>query len=131
MAARAATTGVTAKAAGVVFQCEEGMFEPGLANLFEPLGIICPAAHPIKILRNDRVIGIWQRKPIDGLVAIITGSRCYCETDLGAGTPELLHVWQISDNDIGPGCSCWHFSPCCPAKWWHHDGFGFSTNKLV
>ena len=53
-----ATTGVTAKAAGVVFQSEEGMFEPGLADLFEPLGIICSAAHPIKILRDHWVIGV-------------------------------------------------------------------------
>ena len=58
MAARTATTGVAAKAAGVIFQSEERMFKPGLANLFEPLGIICPAAHPIKVLRNDWVIGI-------------------------------------------------------------------------
>src|SRR5438093_410808 len=119
MAARAATTSITAKGAVVVFQSVERMFEPGLANLFEPLGIICPGAHPIKILRNDWVIGIWQRKPINGLVATIAGCRCYSETDLSAGTPELLYVWQISYNDIGPGCSCWHFAPCCPAKWWH------------
>jgi hypothetical protein len=101
-----------------------------LANLFELLGIICPPAHPIKVLRNDWVIGIWQLKPIDGLVAIITRSRCYSETHLSAGAPELLHVWQISYNDIGPGYSSWHFAPCCPAKWGHHDGFGFSANKL-
>ena len=83
MAARATATSVAAKAAGVIFQCKERMFEPGLANLFEPLSVIDPAAHAIKVLRDDRVIGVWQRKPIDRLVAIIAGSRCHCETDLG------------------------------------------------
>src|SRR5437899_10563286 len=130
MAAGGATTSIAAKAASVVFQCVESMFEPGLANLFEPLGVICSAAHPIQVLRNDGVVVARQSKPINGLVAIITRCRCYSETYLSAGTAELLNVWQISYNDIGPGCSCWHFAPCRPAKWWHHDGFGFSTNKL-
>ena len=98
--------------------------------MFEPLGVIGPAAHPIKVLRNDRVIGIWQLKPIDGLLAIVTGSRCYTEADLGPSAPELLYVWQISYDDIGPRCPGWHFGVCCPAQGWHHDGFGFSTNKL-
>src|SRR5438876_9903766 len=130
MAAGGATTSITAKAASVVFQSEEGMFQPGLANLFEPLGVICSAAHSIQVLRNDWVVVARQSEPINGLVAIITRCRCYSETHLSSGTAELLNVWQISYNDIGPGCSCWHFAPCRPAKWWHHDGFGFSTNKL-
>lgn len=69
------------------------MFEPGLANLFEPLGIICPAAHPIKVLWNDWVIRIGQLKPINGLVAIITRSCRYTKTDLRPSAPEFLYVW--------------------------------------
>ena len=53
MRAGSATTGVAAKAAGIVFQGREGMFEPGLANLFEAIVI---TAHPIEILRNDRMV---------------------------------------------------------------------------
>ena len=93
MGARTATTGITANVAGVIFQSEERMFKPGLANLFKPLGIICPAAHPIKVLRNDWVIGIWQLKPIDGLVAIITRSCRDSETDLRPSAPEFFYVW--------------------------------------
>jgi hypothetical protein len=32
------------------------MFKPGLANLFEPLGVIGATAHPIQILWYDWVI---------------------------------------------------------------------------
>jgi hypothetical protein len=59
MRASCATTGIT-RAADRIFQREEGMFHPGLADLFEPLGahgaIAC--SHPIEILRNDRVISV-------------------------------------------------------------------------
>ena len=47
---------VTAKATGVLRQCCERMFKPGLANLFEPFGVIGATAHPIQILRNDWMI---------------------------------------------------------------------------
>ena len=33
---------VTAKATDVLGQCSEGMFEPGLANLFEPSLLFAP-----------------------------------------------------------------------------------------
>jgi hypothetical protein len=48
------------------------MFHPGLADLFEAFGVIGSTAHSIKILRNHWVIGTWQRKPVDWLVAIVT-----------------------------------------------------------
>ena len=81
MGACLATTGVTS-AADALFQCLEGMFHPRLANLFEALGVICAAAHAIKILRNDGVIGLRQREPIDWLVAIVTRIGAYCQTNL-------------------------------------------------
>ena len=40
----------------VAFACAERVFHPGLTNLFEPLGVICATAHPIKILRKERMI---------------------------------------------------------------------------
>ena len=43
-----------------VLLAPERVFHPGLANLFEPLGVICATAHAIKILRNDRMICFWQ-----------------------------------------------------------------------
>ena len=35
------------------------VFNPGLANLFEPRGVICATAHPIEILRKERMICVW------------------------------------------------------------------------
>ena|SRR2546428_14164138 len=102
MAARGATTGVAAETAVVAFQCEERVFHPGVADLFKALVITGAAAHPIKILRNDWVIGIWQLKPIDWLVAVVTGSGCHRETNLGPGAAQFLHVGQLSNNDVGP-----------------------------
>ena len=49
---------VAAKVAVVIFG-RECVFYPGLADLFEPLGVICAAAHPIKILRKERMICVW------------------------------------------------------------------------
>ena len=40
-------------------QCRECMFHPRLANLFEALGVIGAAAHPIQILWYDWMIGLW------------------------------------------------------------------------
>ena len=77
-----AITGVAAKIALVEFVCGEGVFHPGLTNLFEAFAVIGATAHSIEILRNDRVISIWQCEPIDRLVAAVTGSRRYCQADL-------------------------------------------------
>ena len=76
-----ATAGVTAKVAGVVLQRQECVFQPGLADLFEALIIVSAAAHSIEILRNNRVIGMRQRKPIERLVAVITRSCSHSQPD--------------------------------------------------
>jgi len=73
MGARGATAGGTS-AADTAFQRRKCVLKPGLADLFEPLVIGSATAHPIEILRNNRVVGIWQLKPIEGLVAVITRS---------------------------------------------------------
>ena len=58
MGARGTPTGVAAKAARVVLQCQEGVFPPGLADLFEAIVVICAAAHSVEVLRNIGVIGV-------------------------------------------------------------------------
>src|ERR1700730_12633703 len=131
MAARAATIGVAAKVAGVVFQCEEGVFEPGLSDLFEPLAVISSSAHTIKILWNDRVIGIWQLKPIEWLVAVVTRSRCHRETHLGSSASELLQIWQIPDNHIRAVRRRWRFCVGSTTQRWHGYFFEFAVNKLL
>ena len=50
----------------------ECMFKPGLANLFEPFGVVGATAHSIQILRDDWMIRLRQCEPIQRL-----GSRCY------------------------------------------------------
>src|SRR6267143_6028235 len=119
MATCRATTGVAAKAASVVFQCKEGVFEPGLADLFETLDVVSSSAHSIQILWNDRMIGIWQLKPIKRLIAVVTRSRCHRQTHLGASASELFHVWQIPDNHIGPVRRRWRLCPVSTTQRWH------------
>src|SRR5205823_240914 len=97
---------VTAKATDVLRQCCERMFKPGLANLFEPFGVIGATAHPIQILRNDWMIGVWQLKPIQVYGSGVAGSCCDRDTHLRACTAKLLHRWQIPYDDVGTrGCS--------------------------
>src|ERR1051326_266738 len=76
MRASGATTRV-AGATNAAFQCRESVFPPGLADLLEAIVVIRAAAHPIKVLRNERVIGIWQCEPVQRLVAVVTRSRSY------------------------------------------------------
>ena len=82
MGACLAATGVTS-AANRIFQCLEGMFHPGLADLFEALVVICASAHAIQVLWNERMIGLRQRKPIDRLVSIVARVCAYCQPNLG------------------------------------------------
>jgi len=87
-------------AADIVFQCEERMFHPGLSDLFEAIRVPCSAAHSIKILRNDRMIGVRQREPIHRLIAIVTRVSPYGEIKLRADVPHLGDVFDLSDNHI-------------------------------
>src|SRR5205823_15101701 len=101
MGACLATRSVTS-AANKVFQCLECMFHPGLANLFEAFIVIGSAAHPIEVLRHDRVIGARQRKPVNRLVAVVTRVCSYRETHLCSNglRVELVHVLEIPNDDI-------------------------------
>ena len=57
MGARNATAGVTGTA-DTALQRRKCVLKPGLADLFEPLIIGSATAHPIEILRDNRVVGI-------------------------------------------------------------------------
>src|SRR5262244_2795310 len=91
---------VTAKPTGVLRQCCERMFKPGLSNLFEPLGVIGATAHPIQVLGNDWMIRLRQRKPIQVFGSRVTGSCRDRNTYLCAGTAKLLHRGQISYDNV-------------------------------
>lgn len=98
-----AITGIAAKVALVEFACAERVFHPGLTNLFDPLGVICATTHSIKILRNDRMIRVWQCVKIDRHVAVVAGSRRHRQADLCSRGAELFQVRQVPYDDIGPG----------------------------
>ena len=48
--------GSAAKAASVFLVCPECMLRPGLPNLFKAIVVARPAAHPVEILRHDRMV---------------------------------------------------------------------------
>src|SRR6266446_4776442 len=85
-----ATRSVATKAASVVFQGKKCVFQPGLADLLEAIIVISSATHSIEILRNDRVVYLWQLKPIERLIAIIAGGRSYTQANLSSATAELI-----------------------------------------
>src|SRR6478736_8961002 len=110
MGARRATAGVTGTADSAL-QSGKCVLHPGLADLFEPLIIGSATAHPIEILRNNGMIGLWQRKPIERLVAVITRSCSHPQPNkmIYSVVSELCHARQVAHNDIGAGHQRWRF----------------------
>src|SRR5215216_2182986 len=131
MRAGLATTGVTSTA-DEVFQCEERVLTPGLAYLFEARGVIGASAHPVKILRNKRVIGLRQLKPINWLVAIVARICSYCQPNLrpDRGT-KLCYILDVSNNNIWAGHEVWHSRADCMLHGRHDHRFRFTPNNLV
>src|SRR4029077_5825854 len=108
MGARLATAGVTATA-DTALQCRKCVLKPGLADLFEPLIIRCAPAHSIESVRDNRVVGIWQRKTIERLVAVITRSCSHPQPNkmIYSVVSELCHARQVANNDIRAGPHRW------------------------
>src|SRR5882724_2050805 len=104
MAAGGAPTGIAPEVANVVFQRKKRVLHPGVADLFKALVVIGSAAHPIKVLRNDRVISIRQLKPIHWLIAVVTRVCSRCQPHLCSSASKLVHALDFADNDIGS----WH-----------------------
>ena len=119
MRACLATTGVTG-AANAIFQCLKGMFHPRVADLFEAFEVICAAAHSVKILWDERMIGIWQRKPIDWLIAVVTRVGTYRQTNLCPGATLLCHILDISYDNIRAGHKVRGSGTDCMLHRWHH-----------
>src|SRR6267378_6860828 len=98
-----------------------------MAKLFEALGVIYSTAHSIKILRNDRLIGLRQRKPIDWLVAVVTRVCSDRQTNLGSGASHLGHVLDVSNNHVRTGHQVWRLWADCVLHHWHHHRAGFAV----
>src|SRR5437667_10506658 len=96
----AVSSGGTAKPTSVALQSGEGMLQPGLANLLKALIVGRSTAHPVEILRDDRMVGIRQRKPIQFDVSVIARGRSHAQADLGSTTAKLLQRGQVSHDDI-------------------------------
>jgi len=77
------------------------MLQPRLTDLFKPIVVSGAAAHPIKILRDDRMVGLRQCKPIDWQRAVVTRSRSDAQPDGVIEITELFYFFHNSNDDIG------------------------------
>ncbi len=84
------------------------MLYPRMANLLKAIVVARSAAHSIKILRYDGMVGSWQCKNINGRVSSITNGRPHGQADLSSATPNLYepvirtNIWtNLSRDDIG------------------------------
>src|SRR6478752_2687545 len=132
MCARLATAGVTGTA-DAALQRGKSMFHPGLADLFEPLIVSSATAHSIEILRDNGMVGLRERKPIERLVAVITRSCSHPQPhEMIYGVVSVLcHLWQVAYNDIGPGHQSWRLRTDNMLQGRHGHRFGFAVNELV
>src|SRR6478752_9673892 len=128
MRARSATTGVTGTADSAL-QGRKCVLHPRLPDLFEPLIIRSATAHPIKILRDNGMIGLRQRKPIERLVAVITGSCSQPQPNkmIYSVVPVLCHIWQVAHNDIGTGHQSWRLWTHTISQGRHGPRFEFAV----
>ena len=97
---RAAAGRGAAEPAGVLFQGKERMFGPGLPDLFDPRVVVRPAAHAIKVLQNERVVGVGQGEEIQFDGALVADARAQGQTDLSAVGASLGQGRQISHDDV-------------------------------
>ena len=99
--------GRATKATGIVLIRPECMLHPGLTNLFKAFVVGRSTAHPIQILRNDRVVGIWQLKEMHGLISTVARGRSDSQADLTRATSKLGQTGHIAYHDIGPVHKSW------------------------
>src|SRR5207247_11050688 len=104
---------------------------PRLADLFEALLVIRAPAHAIQVLRNDRMIGLGQRKPIDWLISVVTRICSYRQTHLCRVVSHLIHIFDLSNNNIRSGHKVWHSGTDCMWYRWHDHRFRFTPNKTI
>src|SRR5207237_2120177 len=124
MSARLTATRITSSA-DAFFQCFKGMFHPRLANLFEALLVILASAHAIEVLWNDRMIGLRQRKPIDWLVPVVTRVCPYRQTNLCPAISHLVHVFDLSNNNVWAWHQVWRLRAERMLQWRHHHRLSF------
>ena len=83
--------------------CAERMLHPGLADLFEAIIIVSPTAHPIEVLRDNRMIGVWYGEEVHWLIAVVARSRADAEAHLSSAAGVCLHHGsQIANYNVRP-----------------------------
>ena len=132
MGASRATAGVTGPANSAL-QRRKCVLEPGLADLLEPLIIGSATAHSVEILRDNRVVGLRQRKPIERLIAVITRSCSHPQPDkvIYGVVSVLCHLWQVAHKDIRAGHQSWRLRSNRISQRRHDHRFEFAVNELV
>ncbi len=75
--------------------------------MFKTIVVRRPTAHSIKILGNDGVVGVRQRKKIEVHVSVVTSGHANGKANLCSTTARLYHAEQISDDDVGPRRKSW------------------------
>lgn len=88
----------------VILVCAERMLHPGLADLFEAIIIVRSTAHPIEVLGDNRMIGVWYGEKVHWLIAVIARSRANAEAHLSSAARICLHHGaQIANDNVRPG----------------------------
>src|SRR5436190_16853979 len=80
----------------------KGVLYPGLSNLFEAVGVAPSPTHPIKIMRNDRMVCTWQHEKVHGHGSGIARGRAHTQADVSSVISVCFQVLDISSDDIGP-----------------------------
>ena len=79
----------------------KGVLYPGLSNLFEAVGVAPSPTHPIKIMRNDRMVCTWQHEKVHGHGSGIARGRAHTQADVSSVISVCFQVLDISRDDIG------------------------------
>ena len=106
--AKMAAAYTVASETATVGRCRrECVLTPGLANLLKPIIVTRAAAHPVKILRDKRMVVARQGKPIDVDRPFVTGigSQRDAHPAINCTTVQLLQADQLADDDVRSGDS--------------------------
>ena len=98
---------VAAEAAGVRGCRCKRVLAPGLAELFESLGVVSATTHSIKILWNEGMVIAWQSNPIDVHCTFVTSVSSQSQANEAVDRTIFIlnEVKQLTHDDIGAGNS--------------------------
>src|SRR5215510_13093240 len=107
------------------------MFEPGLPDLFKAVAVISAAAHSIKVLRNNGMIDVRQRKPVQRLVAVVARGGSNSQPDEASITPILRHFRQVTNDHIRSSRQRGCFWARSASQRWHSERLDFAVDDCT